>query len=444
MQRFGARSRAASCAVALGLVTTLPATLAAQPRTGDPSLRAVAARALLAEAAALTSTLGDHEALALRVEIGGLQARAGDIASAEQTLATIEPWKEREVLQSAIAIGEAEQGDLAAAVKRVREEMLTPRVVSRTLVGIVTAQFKAGDMNGARKTADALGETPSYEPRKTLVGLFVERGDVKRAVELAAGFDREPLLSVPLVRAHAQAAAGDFDSAMKTARAMPEDDRHATYCNVALHQLKARQTDSGIKTIALVSNERGRSTVLYPALMLAARRGDVTATRRILSAIKPKEPLDWIVVRAPVRAGDLAGARRTLDALTAAQGKSVAVSVLALAQARAGDIAAARTTAASSASARQLVAGVQAEAGDVTGAEQTIDGLPESEHAEGGGSIALGRARAGDARRMLARWATSPAPSRTNGLIRVAHDLLRERDFVIATGGAPFDGFTDY
>jgi hypothetical protein len=432
--------------VALGLVTTLPATLAAQPRTGAPSLRAVAARALLAEAAALTSTLGDHETLALRVEIGGLQARAGDTAGAEQTLATIEPWNEREVLQSAIAIGEAEQGDLAAAVKRVREEMLTPSVVSRTLVGIVTAQFTAGDMNGARKTADALGETPSYEPRKALVGLFAERGDVKRAVELAVGFDREPSLSVPLVRAHAQAAAGDFDGAMKTVRAMPEGDRHATYCNVALHQFKARQTDSGIKTIALVSNERGRSTVLYPALMLAARRGEVTATRTILSAIKPlaKEPLDWIVVRAQVRAGDLAGARRTLDTLTAAQGKSVAVSVLALAQARAGDIAAARTTAASSAAARQLVAGVQAEAGDVTGAEQTIEDLPEREHAEGGWSIALGRARAGDARRMLARWATSPAPSRTNGLIRVAHDLLRERDFVIATGGAPFDGFTDY
>jgi hypothetical protein len=43
MQRFAVRSRAPSFAVALGLVTALPATIAAQPRTGDPSLRAVIA-----------------------------------------------------------------------------------------------------------------------------------------------------------------------------------------------------------------------------------------------------------------------------------------------------------------------------------------------------------------------------------------------------------------
>ena len=94
-------------------------------------------------------------------------------------------------------------------------------------------------------------------------------------------------------------------------------------------------------------------------------------------------------------------------------------------------------TAGTSAWVRGLVAEIQAQAGDLAGAEQTIDSLQGREQYDAMGRIALGRARAGDPKPMLARLTKSPVEQ----LIWAAGDLLRIRRYIIDSR-EPFDGFT--
>ena len=252
---------------------------------------------------------------------------------------------------------------------------------AEVLRGIAWAQVKAGNSSSARNTLTAaLAAAQSIDDAEGRVGAMggiawaqAEAGDldgvfatVRVALSAAQGIDdaegrAEVLCNIAWAQAEAQAQAGDLDGAFATVQTI-DDAGERVRALVGIASARAQAGDS--------SSARG---AFAAALSIAQNMDDESYRAGALSRARA---LSYIA-RAQARAGDLDGAFATARTIDAHDGWAEAWSAIASTQAEAGDVDGALSTVRTidggyeHSWALHAIAKAQAEAGDVDGALST-------------------------------------------------------------------------
>ena len=218
-----------------------------------------------------------------------------------------------------------------------------------------------------------------------------------------------------------QAAAGDMEGARQTADSIAARQPQAyAFCDFVEARIKAGDTAGAKELVQLAKKSCRRRDRQNRATKDAPRRGrrhgrhrrsgrSAEDRRRHRSAFREGDGAR-MVVTAQARAGDIAGAKHGADAIIDDYAKGLALGDVAGAQAKAGQIKEAKETAAAienpdpKQAAYRQIAAVQLKAGDKTGAKESLDqafATTEDVHNPGSKAwayrcIAIGQARAGD------------------------------------------------
>jgi hypothetical protein len=256
-----------------------------------------------------------------------------------------------------------------------------------------------------------------------------------RARELVAAQSEESQPGEWRVLATAEAKAGEVEETLATTRRIPEGNqfRDITFQEVASELAKARREKDALRVGALIENDKTKEwllpTLVQQVALAHAKAGDVAGALRVAERIK--DPTSRVAALAGVvyfnlwnlaypnepgiallqaEAGDKAGAQKTLrqaaDVAAIVTGdlkRAQALTDLACAQARLGDVAAARKTAEDidhkegKLIALATIARVLAGAGQVKEAMAVVDRRPDT----GGRMFVLmhvgaGQVKAGD------------------------------------------------
>lgn len=268
---------------------------------------------------------GKEDVLSMIAEV---QAKAGDIILASQTARDINDGFSRNQAWRAIAVAQAQAGDIVASMHTLAEVDDT-RVIQDALEEIAAIQARACDAVGVRKTTKILS---AWETKQRVLATT--------AVILAE--------------------VGDFAGALKNAK--------------------------------LLYDPYTKASTLTKIAALYVKAGDVTRARRVVSAVNGKfrKAIAWAEIQA--MAGDFAGAKQSLarakglaTEIRKSYRRYFALEAIVLLQIRVGDVASAYETAAqvrdsegsvnltSEMCMLNKIAMAQAKAGDMAGAQRTFE-----------------------------------------------------------------------
>jgi tetratricopeptide (TPR) repeat protein len=298
----------------------------------------------------------------------------------------------------AIAEVQAKAGDREGAARTYREAIQAAREIKddqslspehrisqtyHTLGWIAVSQAESGDVKGGLQTAEAVEDDGARDYAQANIACARARGgDVKGALETAEIVSVEKKDWVLTAVARAQAEAGQVKDALRTAEKIGADYQKAqALVAVARAQARAKDSDAAGKSLRAalkIANDLGGE----------GDYGHVTFGR---------------VAEAQAEMGDAKEARRTIDAITKAPWKDIALRNVVAALAGAGDVKGALETAEAiegeywkGDALKEVVAG-QFRAGDLKGAQQTAGAIKNVfGRVAALAEIAKGQAKAGD------------------------------------------------
>ncbi len=158
--------------------------------------------------------------------IAEAQAAIGDIAAALKTARGIEEAGDRASTLRAVAAAQVAMGDIAAALEKARG-IESARSRASALSAIAAAQAAMGDIAAALKTARGIGEAGDRASAlRAIAAVQAAMGDKREAratlanaLETARGIEKAEVRALALSAiAAAQAAMGDIAAALETAR----------------------------------------------------------------------------------------------------------------------------------------------------------------------------------------------------------------------------------
>ena len=218
------------------------------------------------------------------------QARAGDIAGAQETVKSIEGAEDRSWPLAEIAGAQARAGDIAGAREAVKS-IVEADAQALALAEIARAQAAAGDIAGAQETLKS----------------------VRAVVKSIAAVGQSVWLLSQI--AGAQAAAGDIAGARETVKSSGEASVHFN----ALPQIARAQAAAGD---------------------IAGAQETLNSVRAVVKSIVAAGPDDRMlpeIAGAQAATGDIAGARETVKSIVEAEAQAYALALIAGAHAAAGD-----------------------------------------------------------------------------------------------------------
>lgn len=313
-----------------------------------------------------------HEANSIKVpfircdrllDIAATQTRVGDTRGAKKTLsAAFEAARESRrlprfdglakiaVAQTRIRDDRAAKRTLSALEEAVRDEIsdLSSFDSDEVLRAFATALAKTGNTAKALEIANSIRD--GYNHRRALEAVAEEQaeaGDMANAMETAMtiGGHRSGGEYWPLrVIAFMQAKAGDFAGAIRTVMGIDASDRDGGLLDIAGWQLTHGQVESAEQTLALRSSSSRLTRMLMG--IIQAKKGNFAAALAIADSLDDPVPVFLLgeIAVMQARAGDLQGAKRTLEAaLGTAPGadnahrRAVILSLVAAVQAKAGN-----------------------------------------------------------------------------------------------------------
>jgi tetratricopeptide (TPR) repeat protein len=367
-------------------------------------------------------------------------------------------------------------GHLEEALRRA--EALPERWKSQAKLQVAQAQAKAGDLDGAFRTAASIipGRWLAEVPIRHVAFSLATAGSIPSAIQIASQIQRDDVRSMAFADiAVAQAQRGDVAGAMGTVRSVESVPARAEALgHTALIQHSSGEVDAAAATLEQAyrlgltepaANQRGR---LFDWLIeTAVHMGDLTRAHQFLGQVEPAKQLfprssiafgeakagdivqaqkTWpevyangYVAAAHAEAGRFAEALQAVNAARDATERARALQHIALVQARSGLGSAATATfdqalqAASRildyyarACAIRVVATAEAHAGDFKGAVAMVAAIrPERERAEAFMRIAAIQAEHGHTRQALAWIARLRSPlERARALIGVVEGEL--------------------
>jgi tetratricopeptide (TPR) repeat protein len=277
----------------------------------------------------------------------------------------------------------ARAGDVEAALRVARSMVTSASEVQEVAI----AQAKAGDLKGALQTADSIGnDSVRNGTLAQLAGLQAERGDIRGAratVEKLSDPRNKRYALAPI--ASAQAKSGQIEAALETAKDIP-DRGNFGLPDIALAQAKAGQLDAALREAATVQPDYYKAEVLAEIAELRVKAGDTVSAKRVL-----KQALETLgtnlstrnhgsaatrIAVVQMKLGDRETARKTFAQARAAINERNLGRVI-WEQAKAGDLEEALKIARSMnlAHGLLLIAGFQAESGDLPGALATAESI---------------------------------------------------------------------
>ncbi len=281
----------------------------------------------------------DH-ALALAM-VAEAKAKANKISEAIEIVGYMAGTTDRAKSLFHIAMAQIRNNDLDGALESAHS--INRPIIFRvlTLGHIAAAQANAGKMEASQKTIEeALGLARG-------IGNIEERS---RAMGALAGAEaRAKKLSGEALRT--------YDEAMENAREISDKVRLALFFrDIAVEQAAAGFLDKSEKTFTraydtsqgFVGSETLRDTILSDHAEALANSGNIAEAIKIANRIKGKsntKPLAMVIIAvAQAKAGDIAGALKTNKSIERSGIRAMGLSRIAAIQADAGDIAGAKKT----------------------------------------------------------------------------------------------------
>lgn len=332
-------------------------------------------------------------------QIAVAQAKSGDVAGAVRTVRGIEDEDQCSKTLAAVAKAQVAAGDVsgalatALAIKKPTWEIYWTETRASVLLDIAKAQIASGDSTGARATlAHAFEDAKLIENRhgrfEALVNVVLNQaatGDLAGARRMAeSNFRLTEGIPWPALEAKARLDAGNLEGALEATRSLRERYYSPFY-------LGGYVSRAGLlAAIAKARSERGdvagAEATFAEAVADAMAIDDVSARTEILAEIA-REGLVAGLISGAIDAGR----RIEMPYWTTFLGhdsRAFLLAKLATAQAARGDMAGARLTFAEAiddakvidnvdhrAAGLRVIAGLQAEAGEVFGAVRTIRGI---------------------------------------------------------------------
>jgi len=372
------------------------------------------AREILRDALARAGAVENHsERAQLLHEIALAQASAGDVPAAIETagsLAMSDPVREGRLFME-IGRQQARSGDRAGAMATYRRAFELWLANGVTHVGDADCLFAfwgpcfypqdyVVEAQMPKEALEIAALLPDATEKALMIGLIgaaqIEAGDQAGAAEMlrlalgSAASISDPIAKtktsawIEFLRMRERLLAGDLPGAEAIAIAIPDDTnrRHQALVEIARAQAKTGDLSGASRTISLLPPDRQ----VFERLLAGDLRGaqDIAAT--IPDDTSGKDFAVTEIARAQAKAGDVPGALRSIASLP--QGKPAARNVwierdeglkrIATAQAESGDVPDALELAESIQSAfwKDMavmgIAEVQANAGDTQGALQTL------------------------------------------------------------------------
>ncbi len=294
------------------------------------------------------------------------------IAEALRAVGAVSRTDYRDWVLEELAAAHAFNGDIASAL-RVVTRIHDPRLIMSALRAVAQVQASGGHLDQARTTAAAI-PVPRLQAEAFLAiaeGQLTAKNpqDARRAVHQALRSTqriKDSRLRIPLLATGARilSEAGDgvesdrlLDRALDLARRQARDDERAEGLGrVARAQVRMGRVDAALATVgAILGNDRYRAAAHMDAAAARARQGDFAAALKIAKRISiPRLQVIALttVAIAEAKAGHRAGARRTLaraakakDAIEFGYNQSYARSRIAIAFGHMASFAEARETA---------------------------------------------------------------------------------------------------
>ena len=305
---------------------------------------------------ALTSARSIEDAVYLRAQaliaIAGAQAAAGDIEGALATIGIEDGGWHAQAL-CAIAGAQATAGDIEGALASARSIEDAVYVRAQALCAIAGAQATAGDIEGALASARSI-EDAVYVRAQALIaiaGAQAAAGDIEGALASARSIEDADRCAQALIAiAGAQAAAGDIEGALASARSIEDleptdlerhyqsaneiEDARAAWRDEALCAIAEAQAAAGDIEGALASARSIEESVYVRAQALIAIAGAQAAAGDIEGALASARSIEDLEPTELER--HYQSAHEIKDAL--ATQRAEALRTIAEAQAAAGDI----------------------------------------------------------------------------------------------------------
>ncbi len=316
----GARRRADSIQDSTYKIKALIAIASAQREAKD--ITGARATLMAAYTAALDSKDSDSSRTHALLDIVKGQAAAGDVAGAQKTMSHVLFRKDN------------------SGINRLFNEN-----VDREIGGIVQAQAKAGDIQGALATADTM-QTSSVEwARGTIVTAQLAAGDVTGALKTTA------LLPEGLGKSQrqypigeAQIAAGDLAGALRTA-AVISVLSYQGWLLEKIHaaQIASRDLAGALRTAALFPEGWGRTYARLKVLYAQIESGDLAGAPATADLLVGRSRVSGLTSLANAQAAggnragaelSVASARQSVDLIVDAKEKADAQKWIADAEAR--------------------------------------------------------------------------------------------------------------
>jgi hypothetical protein len=383
-------------------------------RFRDPLLRDIAIAEVKAgdlagalKSAGLISSESDAKNDAYNA-IAGAQVHAEDIESAHKTADLMRPGIYKASLLQDIAELEAKAGSTSHALETaesIQDGDYESVYKSKALSAIAEVQAKAGDTAGAKDTlrlarraadrsTDHRGGLNTTSLEHIAIAQARALGDIAGAQQtadlIASASDKSYALKEI---AEAQAKAGDFTAALKTANCIIPDGtysnwRGGTLAGIAEAQAEAGDVAGAFKTAELIQNEYYRKSGVGRIVHGQAKGRDIVGALKTADLIHDTDDKSSAllgIVDVQAESGDIAGAFKTADLIIGTDEKSGALSYIASAQAKAGDAANAKSTFTLALKTADLtpdpktkcwrqraIAAAQAKVGDIASARETL------------------------------------------------------------------------
>jgi hypothetical protein len=310
---------------------------------------------------------------------------------------TIEDKQWKAWMLESIAAEQAKGGDKKAAARIFKEALEAAKEIDgfakyHTTHGIAGSMARAGNIEGARKVAEAIEHEDSRDYGLMQIAAAQARtGDIKGAIKTAETISTERHKSAALrvvVEVHTEA--GRLKEAAKLAETIAEDsDRAFAFVAIATARAKAKDRAAARKDLAEalkiadgIPEEHDGGWVTYTFVAKAqAEMGDGEQALKTANAIKKevwKNNALCFIVKARVKAGDLQAAREAAETIPSEYVQGEAMKEIVAARLRAGEVKEATKAAASIDSVAWRVqsmleiAKFQAKAGDRSAADKTF------------------------------------------------------------------------
>ena len=282
-------------------------------------------------------------------DVVSAQAQAGDVKGALTNARQIGQYYYPFALAD-IAVAQAKAGDKKRAKEIVDQALAATEKIrekSRVLMKIASAQARAGDVEGARNTAEKLGFAV-YRAR-ALMKIAVaqaQAGDVEGAKEnfagaLAAAAEKEEMAGGTLRDiVIAQAQAGDVEGALNAERKIGPASAPRVLSKIAVAQVQTGDVEGALTTTGKIESASSRVSALVKVAVAQVQTGDAEGAKE--SLVRALAIADLIKEGPSIPAGDIeqaliTGTLNTADLIDQGPIRVSALVKIAVAQVQAGD-----------------------------------------------------------------------------------------------------------